>query len=257
VKTLVLNLGNTSLFGGVFRDGKLRKSFRLPTQATAAVGSRELSRLIATRVPGKIDRVVLCSVVPALTRKVTALLQRDFSLAPQILTADAPHGLKIGYRRPQELGTDRLAAALGARRLLPKRHVIVVDCGTATTVTALHRNGTLLGGAILPGLALWPAMLASRTAQLPEVPTVKPRVALGRSTRGALQSGFFHGHVGAIRELVGEIRREAFRRGDVLVVGTGGNAPRFSQEKIFDRIEPDLVLIGLNDFSLRVNAARL
>lgn len=247
---LVLNLGNTSLFGGVFTDGKLRKNFRVPIGVGANSG--KLQRVLTTHARGKIDGVALCSVVPALTPKIVAVLRRQFGVASQILTADAPHGLKIGYRQPSELGTDRLAAALGARSLFPKRNVIVIDCGTATTVTALHRDGTLLGGAILPGLALWPAMLAARTAQLPEVPAAKPRTALGRSTREALQSGFFHGHAGAMRELVGRIRGEAFGRAEAIVIGTGGHAARFAGEKIFDRLEPDLVLAGLHDFSRRM-----
>lgn len=255
MKTLVLNLGNTSLFGGVFSEGKLRKTFRVPI--VTAVTSRGFVRLVAAYGPGTIDRVALCSVVPALTPKVATLVRRYFRVAPQVLTVEAPHGLKIGYRQPRQLGTDRLAAAIGARKLFPEKSVVVIDCGTATTVTALHRDGTVLGGAILPGLALWPAMLASRTAQLPEVNLARPRTPLGRSTPENLQSGFFYGHVGAIREVVTQVRAEAFGRAKVIVVATGGHAARFVGEKLFDHLEPELVLIGLNHFSTRALAQRL
>ena len=105
------------------------------------------------------------------------------------LTADAAHGLTIGYHRPGQLGADRVATAIGAQVLYPKRHVVVVDCGTATTVTALRSDGTLLGGAILPGLSLWPETLALRTAQLPRIQLRRPRARTIRtapspSTRG-------------------------------------------------------------------------
>jgi type III pantothenate kinase len=241
VKTFVLSVGNTSFFAGVFASEKLVTSFRVPRREAATRDG--FARLVAARVRGTVDRAAFCSVVPALTKKVAAEIRRHWAVAPRVLTTATPHGLKIGYHRPRELGTDRLAAALGACARFPRRHVIVVDCGTATTVTALHRDGTLLGGAIFPGLSLWPQMLASRTAQLPEAEIVAPRAALGRSTAAALQSGMFHGHAGAIRETVRRIRAEAFGRADVVVVGTGGHAERFAE--IFDAIEPDLVLRGL------------
>lgn len=247
----MLNLGNTSLFGGVFSDEKLLVQFRVPIETVAA--ARSFEKLFGVRVRGPIDRMAFCSVVPSLTAKVARFLQRHFVVAPQILQVGSPHGLKIGYRRPQELGTDRLAAALGARKFFPRKNAIVIDCGTATTVTAVGRDGTLRGGAILPGLALWPAALATRTAQLPAIALRRPRAALGRSTAENLQSGIFHGHAGAIRELARRIRIEAFGRADAVVIGTGGHAAKFSAERLFDKIVPEIVLVGLNDFA-RQNA---
>jgi type III pantothenate kinase len=162
-----------------------------------------------------------------------------------LLTAGGSHGLRIGYRDPKQLGTDRLAAALGARAEFPRKNVIVVDCGTATTITALGRGGVILGGAILPGIGLWPDILAARTAQLPRIAPHRPRSALGRSTEEGLRSGIFHGHAGAIREVVARVRAEAFGRASAKVVGTGGHAALFARENLFGALKPDLVLQGL------------
>ena len=247
MRTLAVNLGNTSLFGGVFSDDKLIRQFRVPINK--ATRSTDLIR-------DRVDRVVICSVVPKLTKKISAFLGRKFEIVPQLLTAEAPHGLKSGYREPRQLGTDRIAAALGARKLFPRQNCIVIDCGTATTVTALGKDGTVLGGAIFPGAGLWSEMLTSRTAQLPAAKLRRPAKALGRSTESALESGLFHGHTGAIRELVAHIRAEAFRRSEVAVIGTGGHAGHFAKEKIFDVLEPALVLIGLNEFSMRLQQAQ-
>jgi type III pantothenate kinase len=242
MRTLAVAIGNTTIFCGVFVDQRLLASFRL------RAAGRGWGRRIAARARGEFGAVAVCSVVPRLTRPIVRELTRHFGLTPRVLTTTAPHGLKIGYRRPRELGTDRLAAALGAREKFPRRNVIVVDCGTATTVTALRRDGALLGGAILPGLALWPAMLAARTAQLPRVPLRRPAAALGRSPPEGIASGIFFGHGGAIRELIGRIRREAFGRGSVVVVGTGGHAPLFAHEGFFTAVEPALILHGLRAF---------
>ena len=250
MRTLVLNIGNTSLFGAVFAGTKPGRIFRKPKGEIAALGAW-------LRAAGPVERVALCSVVPMLTGRIAKLIAKETGVEPVVLTAGAAHGLKIGYDDPRELGADRLAAALGARGMFPKKNVIVVDAGTATTVTALGRDGTLHGGAIFPGLGLWPAMLATRTAQLPEVKLGRPSAALGRGTRAGLQSGIFYGHAGAIREVVRRMRAEAFGRAAVIVVGTGGHARRFADEGIFEVIVPDLVLRGLNDFVLRDDAARL
>lgn len=240
--TLVLNVGNTSLFGGVFAGARPATVFRLAL--------RDLARL-PRRVRRRPDQAVVCSVVPALTPRVRRLLRRTWQLDAHVLTAASPHGLKIAYRQPRTLGPDRIAAALGARQLFPRRHVIVVDCGTATTVTALHRDGTLLGGAILPGVSLWADALAKRTALLPPVKVVDARVAIGRSPEEGIASGLYFGHLGALRELITRVRREAFGRAAVAVIGTGGHAPLFAAEDLFTRLEPALVLIGLNEFARR------
>ena len=202
---------------------------------------------------GRIDGAALCSVVPALTIPVARHLQRTFGVTPLVLTADAPHGLKISYRRPCELVTDRLAAALGAQTLFPGENVIVVDCGTATTVTALRRDGFLAGGAIFPGLSLWADLLAIRTAQLPRIALPQSVAAIGRSPREAMASGLYHGHAGAIRELVQRVHAEAFGRQKAVVLGTGGHAPRFAREKLFTVLAPDLILTGLRAFAASIH----
>jgi type III pantothenate kinase len=243
-RTLVLDLGNTTAFGGVFRGDKLVRRFRVPTRSAAISGP--WARL------GPVDRAVMCSVVPRATAAARRAITRRCGVRPQVLTAASPHGLRIGYRDPARLGTDRLACALGAQVRFPGRNLIVVDCGTATTVTALDRHGTILGGAILPGLGLWPVALAARTAQLPAATPTPPRRAVGRSPEEALRSGIFHGHAGAIREVVSRVRNEAFGRAAPVVIGTGGHSARFASVGVFTTVQPDLILAGLKAFADRL-----
>lgn len=240
MRTLVVSVGNTSLFGGVYAGERLVQSFRIPH-----TDMRSLPR----RIGETIDAAALCSVVPALAARVLALIRRTWEIEPQVLTADSRHGLVIDYRRPRELGTDRIAAALGARARFPRRNRIVVDCGTATTVTALRHDDVLLGGAIFPGLTLSAGLLAKGTAQLPRVAPRRPGAAVGRSPREGIASGVFFGQVGAIRETVARVQREAFGRSPAVVIGTGGHAPLLATEELFDAIEPHLLLIGLRWFA--------
>jgi type III pantothenate kinase len=199
-------------------------------------------------IRGEVGRVALCSVVPDRTARLVRQVRAATGLVPRVLDATADHGLGIAYRQPEKLGADRVAVMIGAQKLYPKKNIIVVDCGTATTLTLLRRDGTLLGGSILPGLGLWSEMLAQRTARLPQVSLQTPGQVVARDTVGALRSGIVIGHAGAVRELVARSRAEAFGRGPVVVIGTGGMAAHLKGQRLFTVTEPALILHGLQSF---------
>ncbi|HLP03427.1 MAG TPA: type III pantothenate kinase [Opitutaceae bacterium] len=247
MRVLLLTIGNTSLAGGIIDLGRLERRFRTPV-ADVKTGVK-LRRFVGAEARGAFDRVALCSVVPELTLPLCAAAKHATGLAPRVLRAESAHGLTIGYKRPRELGADRVAAALGAHTSFPGRDRIVIDFGTATTVTAVTATGVVAGGAILPGFGLWGEMLATRTAQLPKVGGAAPQSAVGRSPHEAIAAGLHFGHVGAVRELVGRISQEIYGRKRPLVLATGGNAARFSRDNLFAELVPDLILLGLHAFA--------
>ncbi len=246
---LCLDIGNSQIHGGVFADDALRCQFRKSTQP---LGTSDELGIFLTAVlraqdvdPRAIDRVAICSVVPAALHSVRNASLKYFQREPFILQAGVKTGLKIRYRNPGEVGADRIAGAIAAAHLHPARDLIVVDCGTATTFDVVTAAGDYLGGAILPGLGVSAESLASHTAKLPRVEIARPEAALGRTTVESIQSGLYHGHVGAIRHLVAELRREAFPEAAPRVIGTGGVARMFAAERLFDEVVPELVLWGL------------
>lgn len=263
MRTLALDLGNSTLFAGLFAGERLLRSTRIDVgrdrlippmrvgKTKAGSGDPALQEALQRFARGGVDRAVLCSVVPARTQSLVKAVRATLAIEPQVLTPLSQHGLKIAYVDPAKLGADRVAAALGARKLYPRRDVIVVDCGTATTLTFLRRDGTVLGGAILPGLGLWPEALARRTARLPEVALRPASRVVARDTENALRSGILHGHAGAIRELIREGRREVFGRSRVVVIGTGGQVTHFNRHRLFTAVEPGLILHGLQFFASR------
>jgi len=246
---LCLDIGNTHIHGGVFDGDSLRCQFRKSTQplgSTDELGIFFVSVLRENGVdPRSVDRVAVCSVVPAALHPVRGASKQYFGREPFVLQAGVKTGLKVRYRNPLEVGADRIAGAIAATQRSPSTDVIVVDCGTATTFDVVTSGGDYLGGVILPGIGVSAETLASRTAKLPRVEIARPESVLGRTTAESIQSGLYHGHTGAIRHIVEGLSREAFGGRRPHVVGTGGFARMLEEERLFDEIVPELVLLGL------------
>ena len=246
---LCLDVGNTQIHGGVFAGDTLRLQFRKATQPPCSsdeFGVFFLSVLEANGVdPAQVSRVAICSVVPPVSYPLRGACLKYFRREPFLLQAGVKTGLRIRYRNPAEVGADRIANAIAAVQRHPGRDVVVVDCGTATTFDVVAAAGDYLGGAIIPGLGISAETLSARTARLPSVEITRPDTALGRSTVESIQAGLYHGHVGAVRHIVGELTREAFAGRPPVVIGTGGFARLLEGEKLFAEVLPELVLHGL------------
>jgi type III pantothenate kinase len=246
---LCLDIGNTQIHGGVFDGDTLLCQFRKSTQplgSTDEIGIFMMAVLRENRVdPAAVDHVAVCSVVPAALHPVRGASKQYFGREPFVLQAGVKTGLKVRYRNPLEVGADRIAGAIAATQRQPRRNLIVVDCGTATTFDVVTAGADYLGGVILPGVGVSAETLASRTAKLPRVEIARPETILGRSTVESIQSGLYHGHAGAIRHIVDGLTREAFAGEKPHVIGTGGFARMLEEERLFDEIVPELVLLGL------------
>ncbi|SDR67228.1 type III pantothenate kinase [Opitutus sp. GAS368] len=246
---LCLDVGNTQIHGGVFDGDTLLVQFR---KSTSPLGTTDELGIFFTAVlrengidPRKVTSVAICSVVPAALYSLRGAAEKYFRCEPFILQAGVKTGLKIKYRNPLEVGADRIANAIAAVQRHPARDLLVVDLGTATTIEVITATGDYLGGAILPGVGVSAETLASHTAKLPRVEIARPEVALGRSSVESIQSGLFHGHVGAVRHLISLVSIEAFNGRQPQVIGTGGFARMFLSENLFDEVVPELVLYGL------------
>ncbi len=246
---LCLDIGNTQIHGGVFDGEALRCQFR---KSTMPLGTTDELGIFFTTVlrengvdPRGVSQVAICSVVPAALYSLRGAAEKYFRCEPFVLQAGVKTGLKVRYRNPLEVGADRIAGAIAASHRHPGRGLIIIDFGTATTLDVVTAAGDYLGGVILPGVGVSAETLASHTAKLPRVEIARPETALGRTTTESIQSGLFHGHVGAIQYLVAKLKQEAFPDAQPYLVGTGGFARMFEREGLFDELAPELVLWGL------------
>jgi type III pantothenate kinase len=253
---LTLDVGNSQIFCGVFEQSELVTQFR--HASTGRSSSDEIGVFLRGALrengvdPARIKVIGVSSVVPELNYSLRACCQKYFSIEPMIMRPGIKTGLQIAYKDPKEVGSDRIADAMGATKLFPDQNLIVVDFGTATTVCAVTKERTFLGGNIMPGVRLAMETLEQRTAKLPSVEIKPSRSAIGKTTIESIQSGLYWSNVGMVRELVARITDEAFDGKQPLVVATGGFAHLFYRENLFDHVVPDLILTGLLE-ALRMN----
>lgn len=243
---LALDVGNTQIFAGVFKDDKLVAKFRgTSCNATAdEFGTFFKNAIRESGVdPKEITEVAICSVVPDLLYTLRHMAEKYFSLEPFLLQGGVKTGLNIKYKNPLEVGADRIANAIAATAMFPDRNLVIVDLGTATTFCAVSKTKEYLGGLILPGLRISMEALATRTAKLPRVEIAKPPELVGKSTVDSIQSGLYYSNLLAIKGIAAKIRDEYFG-GESLLIGTGGFSKLFEGAELFDKVVPDLVLAG-------------
>ena len=245
---LALDIGNTTTSVGLFRGSRLVISSRFPSRLDLAVDEciEMLFTFLQKKLPNtpSIAKAIISSVVPRLTSVYTNAIETKFGLTPLFVSAALSVGLKIGYRRPEQLGADRLANAV-AGFYLYGGPVVVVDLGTATKFEVVTKKGEYKGGAIGPGVETASLDLVRRTALLPKVVLKKPRKAIGRSTEEALQAGILIGAAGAIDRMVAEIEKELGTK--IKVIATGGLAKVVAGlSKRIGKVDSDLTLKGLS-----------
>lgn len=244
---LAMDIGNTNIVLGVYRDDQILAHWRLSTnrQQTAdeyGIMIKTLFNCEGIEAKG-VKAIVISSVVPPLMDNIERMARKYFDLEPLIVGPGIKTGMKILYDNPREVGADRIVNAIAA---IDKYGgpLIVVDFGTATTFCAISGEGDYLGGAIVPGIGIALEALFQRAAKLPRIELVKPRTAIGRNTVSSMQSGIIFGYAGLVDEMVRRIKSEM--GGDPYVVATGGLAELISSEaKTIGEVNPYLTLEGL------------
>lgn len=240
-RSLLIDISNSYTKFALADFRKVGRIHRIPTSDVTPV---QLPGIVA---PLDYDRIVLASVVP----RKSAIVKRVLKGPLLEVSVDIDLGVGIRYPHPRSIGADRLANAAAAVALCPLP-AVVVDFGTAVTFDVLSGDGFYIGGVIAPGLAALTDYLHEQTALLPAIDLVKPRRAVGKSTREAMLAGAIHGYRGLIREILYQIAAEEFAGKIPHVVATGGDALRIAKLlPIFDSVLPGLTLEGLRRISFK------
>ncbi len=244
---LVIDIGNTNIVAGCVEGREILFRERLSTAHRAT--KLEYSVLIKTAFEmhnidyKKIDGAIISSVVPTITKVVKEAIENLCPIDVMIVGPGVKTGISIVIDNPAQLGSDLVVDAVASveEYSVPQ---IVIDMGTATTISAIDSKKQFLGGAILPGVAVSHDALVGRTAQLPKVAFEKPRKIIGSNTVDSIKSGIMYGNAGAIEGIVDRFEEEIGEK--CTVIATGGLAkaivPLCKREIIIDE---DLLLKGL------------
>lgn len=244
---LAVDVGNTNTSVAAYRGAEVCARFELPTSATAS--PEERSRSLRERLGDAgiettaVRASIVASVVPAGDASLAAALRAIAGAPPIYVDHRTPTGMRLAVSRPETLGADRIVNAVAARERVGAP-CIVVDLGTATTLSVVGPDGAFAGGAIAPGMGIAAEALFARGARLPRVPLAPPARAIGSETVGAMQSGIFWGHVALVEGLVARIDGEL--GGGARVLATGGLSELVGPSlRGIEAIVPDLTLEGL------------
>ena len=208
---LALDMGNTNITVGVFDGKRLIMESRLATDHNKMEDSYAIDLCSILALHGvdvhAIDGAVLSSVVPPLDHRLRGAVRRITGVSPLQVAPGIKSGINIRIDDPAQLGADLVAGAVGALEeyTMP---CVVIDMGTASTISVLDKNGTFLGGAIAAGVRLTLKALTANTSQLPSIPIEAPKSVIGTNTVECMQSGLVYGTASMIDGLLDKIEDE-------------------------------------------------
>ncbi len=238
---LAIDIGNTSIHNGIFDKKVLKKTFRIPSYAGNLADSY---RAKLKPYIGRIDSVIVTSVVPRVLKKTQKAIKKIINKKCVVVGIDADSGIKNLYKDPRQVGSDRLVNARAACELYGAPCVIV-DFGTAITIDIVNHRREYIGGVIAPGpgISLW--ALSEKTALLPKVSIRKPKGILGKETKESMIIGVVYGFSSLCDGIVSKLKKQYCHKAKVIVTGGFSKVIGPYCENV-DKIDADLTLKGLN-----------
>lgn len=235
MSNLVIDIGNSRVKCGVFKRRELQSIY-----TETSLSNKLLSTIIAESI--SLEQVIISSVREDIREEVAML--RAIGLNPVIFSQELELPITNCYATPHTLGSDRLAAAVGAEELFPKQDKLVIDAGTAITIDFINGRSEFIGGVISPGLEMRFRALHTFTGKLPKESVHEQNPLFGDSTSLAIVAGVQNGALFEIQGYIDQLRRE---KSNFITIFTGGDTNFFEKRlKYAIFANPHLVLVGLN-----------
>lgn len=243
---LTVDIGNSNIVIGAFENDKLSFSSRIVTNrhieadqyALEIHGILNLYNVKNDDIKG----IIISSVVPRVTEAVNHALCKFCAATPVFFNKENAN-VKINIDNPSELGADILASAVAVKKL-HKLPAVAIDMGTATTISAIDKNGAVQGVAIFPGLFISLDALTSRTSLLRQIEIEAPLNAIGKNTQQSMKSGVVFGNAAMLDGMLERFEQELGTLNTIVATGgaSGLIAPHCKHKILY---APNLLLEGL------------
>ena len=186
------------------------------------------------------SNLLFSSVVPRAFKEFKKILKSKKFKLLEIKDFDLGKVIKINIKNKKQLGSDRIANAIGAKQF---KNCLILDFGTATTFDVI-KDGIYEGGVIAPGVKQSIINLNKSTALLPQINLKKNQKSYGKSTKEALNAGFVWGYEGLINNIINKIIYREKKKYKIILTGGYANFfKRIIKEKI--SIDKDITIKGI------------
>ena len=244
---LTVDIGNSNIVLGGVEGNEIVFEARLRTDSTKTSDEYCIDLKMILDVyhvqPDNIEGSIIASVVPQVLNSMQTAIKKLTGKTSLVVGPGLKTGLNIKIENPSQTGADLVVGNVAALRE-HKPPLIVIDMGTATTMTVLDETGALIGGCICPGVKISLDALTERTALLPGLQLDQPKKAIGRNTIDCMRSGIMMGAACMLDGMVERMEAELGKK--CTVVATGGIAkfiiPMCKTPMTYDK---DLLVKGL------------
>ena len=244
---LAIDVGNTNIVIGCLEGDRVLFSERVSTKPTNTVleylvSFKTLLELYSIRTE-EISGVILSSVVPPVTQTLTKAVLNLTGKPPLLIGPGIRTGLNIVIDNPAQLGADLIVNAVAGVKYYGYP-LIMIDMGTATTISVVDEKRNYVGGVIMPGVSISLNALVSGTAQLPKIGIEAPKKVIGTNTTDCMKSGIVFSQAAALDGMIDRMEDELGY--PCAVVATGGLAGRivpYCRHEI--ALDDELTLKGL------------
>ena len=245
---LAIDVGNTHIVIGMIEDGVIRNTVRVHTDPRETATEHIIKLRQITEYygldPTRFEGSILSSVVPRVTESLKTAVEALTGKRPMVVGPGIKTGMNLRVDEPGSVAADLIVGGVAASQYYGTP-AIVIDMGTATTLTVVDKNNCFRGGAILPGVKLSYGALSAAASLLPEVAILPPKKVVGANTVDCMRSGAVFGTAAMLDGMIE--RMEAELGYPCTVVATGGLAqeviPCCRREGIV--VDRELLLRGL------------
>ena len=244
---LVIDIGNTNIVVGCIDEEKIYFTERLSTVRTKteleyAVDLKTVLDIYHIKRTD-IEGCIISSVVPQITGIAKLAAEKILKKEVMVLGPGVKTGLNIVMDNPGQLGADLVADAVAGLASYPVP-LVVIDMGTATTISVVNSKKQYIGGMIMPGVGISLDALTARASQLSGISIDAPRHIIGKNTIECMKSGVLYSNAAALDGIIDRIEEELGEK--TTVIATGGLAKKIvphCRKKII--LDEELLLKGL------------